>query len=64
MNGFMVGSKVVTRRGKRGVVETFNTDGKVNVRFGSKVFAMRQTQVICAAAYDRMGKGYSPSNLR
>lgn len=54
-NIYQVGQKVVTRRGKTGVVvETF-ADGGIMVRFGSyDPIKLRQTQVVTEGAWQSM----------
>jgi len=54
MTTFTQGATVVTRRGKRGTVEGYNADGTVNVRFGGRVFPMREGQLVHEASYRAM----------
>lgn len=59
-SGFHVDEEVVTRRGKRGRVVSVEPDGMtLVVRFGSREFPMRCTQVVKARSYDSAGRGYA-----
>lgn len=56
MSGLGIGSRVVTRRGKRGTVVAVHDDGGVDVRFGGRVFTVRATSLVLAREYDKWGK--------
>ena len=52
---FYKGQEVETRKGKRGTVveSVYSGETEVDVRFGSKVFRMRVTQLASARSLDK-----------
>jgi hypothetical protein len=48
-----IGQSVVTRRGKRGTVVAIG-EGTIDVKFGGKVFTMKDTAVVSDSAYRGM----------
>ncbi len=66
-DGFAVGDKVVTRRGKTGTVVEVLDSGDILVAFGfPKPIQLRATQVVSEAAYRKMqaGSAVNASNQR